>query len=230
MAKTLLLFDIDGTLLRAENATRVAINETFSALFGAQKAIEDISFLGRTDPELFQEAAMGLLGRRLGDKEYDMFVRGYLERLPIQLKQCNFFLMPGVEALLKTLKARADILMGLETGNIEPAAYLKLKRGGINHFFTFGGFGSDSVEREGLIRKGIERARALNHGVIPDENIYVIGDSPHDITAGKNVGVKTIAVGTGIVAQDKMLATAPLYYLKDLNDLPAFLRYIGCEK
>ena len=230
MLKTLLLFDIDGTLLRAENATRVAMNETFKDDFGAKNAIEDISFLGRTDPELFQEAATGLLGRRLGGKEYDTFVKGYLERLPGQLKQCNFFLMPGVELLLKTLKARADILMGLETGNIEPAAYLKLKRGGIDNFFTFGGFGSDSVEREGLVRKGIERARALNHGTIPDENIYVIGDSPHDITAGKNVGAKTIAVGTGFVAQEKILATKPLHYLKDLSDLSAFLRCIGCEK
>jgi phosphoglycolate phosphatase len=224
---TLLLFDIDGTLLRAENATRMAINETFKIDFQAKDAIEDISFLGRTDPELFREAALRLLGRSFKDGEYDAFVRGYLERLPVQLKQCNFYLMPGVAALLPHLAKHKGILMGLETGNIKPAAYLKLKQGGIDGFFSFGGFGSDSFEREGLVRAGVDRGCTLNGGAIPQENIYVIGDSPHDISAGKNLGLNTIAVGTGQVDQEKMRATQPSHYLKDLNDMAAFLRCIG---
>jgi phosphoglycolate phosphatase-like HAD superfamily hydrolase len=151
--------------------------------------------------------------------------------LPAELELCeSFHLMPGVELLLSYLSARTDVILGLETGNIEPAAYLKLKQGKIDHYFSFGGFGSDSEERTELIRIGIERARALNHDNIPEENIFVIGDSPHDISAGNNLGVNTIAVGTGHVEREQFLAVSPTHFLKDLSDLPVFMQCIGCEK
>jgi phosphoglycolate phosphatase-like HAD superfamily hydrolase len=136
--------------------------------------------------------------------------------------------MPGVKELLDTLSECEDVVMGLETGNLEPAAYLKLKRGGIDGYFSFGGFGSDAANRTELVRTAIKRGLAT-HSEIPDEDIYVIGDSPHDITAGKNLGINTIAVGTGLVAREKILATQPTYFLKDLSDVAAFLRYINCE-
>ena len=230
MAKTLLLFDIDGTLLRAEDATRKAMLGAFRDAFGTEQTIEDISFLGRTDPELFQEASVKVLGRRLDNEEYSALTERYLALLPEELARCAFRLMPGVAQLLPLLSAREDIVLGLETGHLELSAELKLTRGGIAHYFSCGGFGSDSEDRTELVRIGSERARALNHNVIPDENIYVIGDSPHDISAGRNLGVNTVAVGTGRVDREKLLAESPSCYLKDLSDIPAFLRCIGCEK
>jgi phosphoglycolate phosphatase len=229
--KTLLLFDIDGTLLWAEGATHKAMTKTFQDIFKIQQSLESISFLGRTDPMLFKDMAVKLLGRPLTDVEYTEVAERYLALLPGELNALvSFNLMPGIESLLSYLSKRSDIVMGLETGNIEPAAYMKLKRGGIDGFFSFGGFGSDSEDRTKIVRVGIERGRSLNHDIIPDENIFVIGDSPHDITAGKNRGIKTIAVGTGLVAKEKILETAPTYYLKDLSEMPAFLRCIGCEE
>ena len=225
--KKLLLFDIDGTLLRAEDATRKAINETFSNLFNTDKSLDDLSFFAWTDLGLFREAAIKLLGRPLDDKEYSSFTKVYAERLQDHLQRCKFYLMPGVAELLPQLFAQEDILLGLETGNIESAAYLKLKKGSIDHYFKFGGFGSDSADRAELIRVGIERACAFNHNVIPEDNIYVIGDAPYDISAGKKVGVNTVAVGTGLCAQATLLAENPDFYLKDLSDISAFMRCIG---
>lgn len=228
--KKLLLFDIDGTLLRAEDATHQAIDRSFHEIFRTEAATKDITFLGRTDPELFQEASIKLRGRRLDEGEYDSLVARYLKLLPGELKQCAFRLMPGVDQLLPHLFRKKDIILGLETGNIELAAYMKLKRGGIDRYFSLGGFGSDNEDRTELVRIGIERARALNDNVIPAKNIYVIGDSPHDISAGRNLGVNTIGVGTGLIAKEKLLAESPDYFLKDLSDIPAFLRCIRGEK
>lgn len=226
--KTLLLFDIDGTLLRADDATRKAMITTFRELFRIEQSINNISFTGRTDPGLFQDVAVKLLGRTLLDGELASVAERYLSHLPAELELCeSFHLMPGVAQLLPLLSAREDIILGLETGNIEPAAYLKLRRGDIDRYFSLGGFGSDSEDRTELVCIGIERARALNHNVIPDENIYVIGDSPHDISAGRNLGVNTLAVGTGLVARDRLLAESPSYYLKDLSDISLFMEYIG---
>jgi phosphoglycolate phosphatase len=227
--KTLLLFDIDGTLLRAEDATRKAITETFQELFGVQASIDILSLIGVTDYGIFKDAGIKLLGRQLLGKEMKAVEIRYLELLPFKLQTVPFYLMPGIKELLVFLAGREGIILGLETGNLEPAAYLKLKRGNINQYFSFGGFGSDSEDRTELVRKGIERARALNHDVISNDHIFVIGDSPHDISAGNNLGVKTIAAGTGLIAKDKLLAEQPSFFLKDLSDIPAFLQCIGCE-
>ena len=230
MKKTLLLFDIDGTLLKADDATRRAINKTFSEIFRIENPEQKVPFIGRTDLGIFKDVALKLLGRPLRSGELRQVADRYVTLLPAELELCeSFHLMPGVELLLSYLSARTDVVLGLETGNIEPAAYLKLKRGGIDSYFSLGGFGSDSEDRTELVRTGIERARALNHGTIPDESIYIIGDSPHDISAGKDLGVSTIAVGTGLVARGKIFATSPSHYLKDLSDMPAFMRCIGCE-
>jgi phosphoglycolate phosphatase-like HAD superfamily hydrolase len=228
LKKTLLLFDIDGTLLKADDATRRAINTTFSEIFGIENPEQNVPFIGRTDLGIFKDVALKLLGRPLRSGELRQVADRYVTLLPAELELCeSFHLMPGVELLLSYLSARTDVILGLETGNIEPAAYLKLKRGGIDRFFSFGGFGSDSEERTELIRIGIERARALNHDNIPEENIFVIGDSPHDISAGKNSGVNTIAVGTGRADKTKLLAECPSCMLPDLSDIPLFMRNIG---
>ena len=204
--KKLLLFDIDGTLLRAEHATRTAINETFTILFNPTELIESLSdspFFAMTDLGLFRDAAIKMIGRPLTDKEYAAFVKIYAERLREQLKTCKFYLMPGIAELLPRLEERENLILGLETGNHEAAANLKLDRA------------------------GIRRARRLDHGPLAEENIYVIGDAPHDIIAGKKAGVNTIAVGTGTVDQTKVLAENPDNYFKDLTDVAAFLRCIG---
>jgi phosphoglycolate phosphatase len=228
--KKLLLFDIDGTLLRAEDATRQAINEAFQNLFQIDGSLKDMSFLAWTDLALFHEAAVKLIGRTLDGGEYAAFTRAYTQYLQGRLQTCKFYLMPGVAALLPRLSAREDVILGLETGNIESAARLKLERGGISHYFPSGGFGSDSSERSELIQKAIERAGEMAGAAIPVKDIYVIGDAPYDISAGKKVGVHTIAVGTGIVEQSKVLAEKPDYYLKDLTDIVAFFRCIGCSE
>ena len=184
--KTLLLFDIDSTLLRADDATRQAINKTFGEIFGLKNPRQNMLFSGRTDLGIFKDVSIQLLGRPLRGEELKRVSARYLELLPDELDRCPFRLMPGVAQLLPLLAAREEIMLGLETGNLEPAAYLKLKRGGLDSYFPLGGFGSDSEDRTELIRTGIARARNFNHGSILDENIYIIGDSPHDISAGKN--------------------------------------------
>jgi phosphoglycolate phosphatase len=226
--KTLLLFDIDGTLLGAEGATRKAIAGTFGDLFGAGQSIDDISFTGRTDPGIFQDVAGKLLRRALTKKELDAVAERYLTLLPDELRRLTSFrLMPGVKELLPLLAAREEIMLGLETGNLEPAAYMKLKRGGIDGYFSLGGFGSDSDDRTGIVRTGIERARRLSHEPIPEENIFLIGDSPNDIAAGRELGINTLAVGTGHVERGALLAESPGCILPDLSDRQYFLLCIG---
>jgi phosphoglycolate phosphatase len=230
LTKTLLLFDIDGTLLRAEGATLKAINRTFRELFGVQQIIEVGSLIGATDYGIFKNTAKKLLGRQLLDNELKAVEKRYLELLPGELAIANFHIKPGIEELLLLLSAKKDIILGVETGNLEAGAFMKLKRGEIDRYFKIGGFGSDSENRVQIIRKAIERASRLNGGAVKPENIFVIGDSPNDIKAGKEAGAVTIGVGTGLLSKEEVLAAEPSFYFDDLSDIPAFLRCIGHEK
>jgi phosphoglycolate phosphatase len=223
MIKILLLFDIDGTLLQVDDATRQAINKTFAEIFNLNDPRQNVAFQGRTDLAIFRDVALALLGRPITDREMRQVVARYLELLPGELERCPFRVMPGITELLFVLAARKDIILGLE-----PAAYLKLERAGIDSHFPVGGFGSDSEDRTELIRVAIARARSLDHHTIPDRNIFVIGDSPHDIAAGRKAGVNTIAVGTGSIPADKLLAESPMCLLPDLSDVTFFLSCVGC--
>lgn len=226
--KTLLLFDIDGTLLRAEDATRRAISSAFRDLFGAARPFDKISFAGRTDPGIFRDVALALLGRAFSPGEMDSVEARYLELLPGELDAlASYRLMPGVKEVLPLLAVREDIVLGLETGNLEKAAYMKLKPGGIDGYFSVGGFGSDSDDRTELVRIAIERARRLSDEPVPDETIFLIGDSPYDIAAGRELGINTLAVCTGHDGPEALLAESPSCLLPDLSDTGYFLRCIG---
>ena len=134
--------------------------------------------------------------------------------------------MPGVAAFLERGSKETNLLIGLATGNLEPAAWLKLKRGGIQQYFQFGGFGSDSHDRTELTRIAVKRGREIASGTIPCEHIYVIGDTPYDIRAAKALGLKTIAVATGIHKRAELLAHAPTRCLSNLTDESGILHYI----
>jgi phosphoglycolate phosphatase len=228
--KKLLLFDIDGTLLKADDATRQAINKTFGEIFGIKNPQQNVPFAGRTELGIFKDVALTLVGRPLSGEELKKVVERYLKLLPDELARCPFRLMPGVAQLLPLLAARKEIILGLETGNLEPAAYLKLKRGGLDSYFSLGGFGSDSEDRTELVRQGIARARNLNHGSIPNKNIFLIGDSPHDVAAGRNAGINTIAVCTGNAGKNVLLAESPSCLFSDLTDTSLFLQCIGVDE
>lgn len=226
--KTLLLFDIDSTLLRADDATREAMSGAFWDIFGIKDATAGVSFSGRTDPEILQESSLSALGRLLQDEEFQRLIGRYESLLPGELERSDSFqLMPGVKRLLTWLSARQDVVLGIETGNLEAGARIKLERGGIERFFSVGGFGSDSTNRTEIVRFAIKRAQKLHHDIIPRENIYVIGDAPQDIIAGRNLRINTIAVCTGHTEADTLLAESPSCMLADLSDIQAFAEYVG---
>jgi phosphoglycolate phosphatase len=228
--KKLLLFDIDGTLLRAEGATYNAIIQAYQELFNVPNAIDIHDLIGTTDYGIFKNAANKLLGRDLTVEEMKAVVKRYLEILSGMLSDAKFHVMPGVNELLPKLAVDKDILLGLETGNLEQSAYMKLKRGNLDSYFKFGGFGSDSENRAELIRIAIERGKKIAKTSFKPGCIFVIGDAPNDIKSGKEAGALTIAVATGILPWEEVLAAGPDFSLKDLSDADAFLKIIGCSR
>ena len=157
-----------------------------------------------------------------------MLLEHYLTYFQEEIRKTpHFRLMPGVTELLGILSKRNDFLIGLATGNLEEAAWLKLGRGGIRKFFSFGGFGSDSSDRSEITRIAAERGEKIFGRKVDSHDVYVIGDTYHDVRAARKLGFKTIAVTTGSMkGADFRGEDKPTYLLADLSDTDLFLNLI----
>ena len=191
------LFDIDGTLLRAGGAGRLAVELAIGELLGegSTVSLERVEFAGRTDPWIVAEA-LSTHGIEPEERLVADVLERYMEHLPTQLARAHAFeVLPGVFSLLQALAGRAQLALGLGTGNTKRAAYAKLARGGLDSFFLFGGFGCDHADRSEVLRVGLERGREMIGD--SDARAIVIGDTPRDVDAARSIRAECIAVTTG---------------------------------
>lgn len=218
MRFTIALFDIDGTLLRAGGAGRRALDLALAEVIGGRDDVSfaSVEFAGRTDPWIVAEG-LAKHGVAVHDAVIGEVLRRYLGHLPRELELAPAFeVLPGAPELLSALVERDDLALGLGTGNTEPAAYAKLARGGLDSFFSFGGFGSDHAERAELLRVGFRRG--LRH--VSEEGAaraVVIGDTPHDVHAAHAIGAECIAVSTGGYDAAELEAAGARLVVSDLR-------------
>ncbi len=218
LVRRLLLFDIDGTLVRggpAKHAFVDAMRETY----GTPGDFERVSFAGKTDPQIARELLVGAgLEHERIDRGLAELWRRYLGHLEDRLAHDPVDVLPGVRALLEALEAFEDVGIGLLTGNIADGARLKLASGGLWGHFRFGSYGSDHEEREELPAIAVERARALWGDVVAAESAVVIGDTPRDVACGRAGGTRTVAVATGHYDVSELRTAGPDHLLEDLGD------------
>lgn len=203
----LMLFDIDGTLLRKAadahaEALRRALHDVYGVgdRSGSSSALPVVAAAGRTDIEIAREILLlsGRSAHRIDEgltALREACVRHYSLCAPADLSHC---VIEGMHELLRWLSASGSVKLALLTGNLEPIARAKLARAGLGHYFRAGqgAFGSDSEDRTEL--PAIARAHAGEAGVpYPRRDTLVIGDTPRDIACARADGVRCLAVTTG---------------------------------
>jgi phosphoglycolate phosphatase len=217
---TLLLFDIDGTLVLTGRAGLRAMVRTFEAEFGVPDAFRDVAMGGRTDSWLLSQA-LATWGIDDTPEHHARFRAGYLPRLAEEIVHPGTGtkgVMPGVRALLDALGEHSHLHLALLTGNYRDAAAIKLGHFQLWDYFRFGVFSDDSADRNALVPIARDRARA--HGV-PDRacaRVVVIGDTPHDITCAAVAGARSVAVATGGHSRDDLARAGADIALDDLSD------------
>jgi phosphoglycolate phosphatase-like HAD superfamily hydrolase len=199
MAETprILLFDIDGTLVTTGGAGAVAWRQAFEELHGIPADIGEFTDAGMTDPDVGAKTFEAVLHRKPTPHEMAQLLQRRLEHLPEAVAQSTKYrVLPGVPERLRQL-SRDGHLLGLITGNGDGAAFIKLARGDLMRWFTFGAYASAGVDRPGIVRRAVERAEAAVGQDLPNDRIYVIGDTPLDVDAAHAVGCTAIGVATG---------------------------------
>jgi phosphoglycolate phosphatase-like HAD superfamily hydrolase len=217
-----LLFDIDGTLTRSAGAGARALASALGARMRAAEELRKMRLDGMTDRAI----ARALLtverhGGPLAEEDIDAVLAQYLAALERECKTGAYGAIPGVPELIDRLSRRADVLLGLCTGNLQRGAELKLLCAGLWQRFRFGGFGSDAEPRPDIVRTAWKRAQALGA-----TEALVIGDTPRDILAAHEAGLAACGVATGRWSTHDLAVHGPEALLADYSDLESVERVL----
>ena len=226
MEKKLLLFDIDGTLIASGGAGEHALRLGIKDRFGLDEDFRGIEIAGRTDSGIARQFfAKHSLPDTPGNTA--AFFESYLDHLVRLLPQKEGRLLPGILPLLDTLKARPDMVLALLTGNLARGAKLKLTHYGVWDYFEFGAYADDHHDRNQLGHFARTRAQQRHGTEFPPERIYVLGDTPHDITCARAIGAVAVAIATGQYSHAQLAEHAPDFLFDDLSDVTAVLAALG---
>jgi phosphoglycolate phosphatase len=227
----IVLLDIDGTLLLTGGAGQTAFAQTLAADFGIGEIISSVMFAGRSDRaiamELFRE-----YGVEPTAENWHRFCAGYLSRLGAALAAHKGVVLPGAKELVTTLAERDDVALGLLTGNVREGAKRKLAFYELWHWFAFGGYGDNHLHRNDIAAAALAAARqhinghangVARNGKRFEGEIIVIGDTPHDITCGRSIGARCVAVPTGHAKADELRQHKPDLLVDSLEDIGSIL-------
>jgi phosphoglycolate phosphatase-like HAD superfamily hydrolase len=220
---TVLLFDLDGTLLSTGGAGRRALERAFSALYGAADACAHFRLDGMTDRAIVR-TALERLGVPPVPQAIDDLLATYVALLTDEVARVpadRYRILPGVSLALDMAES-LGAASGLGTGNIREGARLKLERVDLFRRFPFGGFGCDAEDRAALLRSGAERGASLLGEQLDDCRVMVIGDTPKDVAAAHAMGAECLGVATGSYSVDQLFGSGAEHVLSDLGDTRAF--------
>lgn len=213
-----MLFDIDGTLVSTGGAGAEAWKRAFDELYGIPADIGEFTDAGMTDPDVGEKTFEAVIDRKPTARELAKLLQRRLEHLPEAVAESEGYrVLPGVPERLRQL-SRDGHLLGLITGNGDGAAHVKLARGDLNRWFTFGAYATAGVDRAGIVRRAVERGEAMLGRDVPNTDIYVVGDTPLDISAAHAVDCTAIAVATGHYDVDALRGAGADHVLKTLEE------------
>jgi phosphoglycolate phosphatase len=215
----LVLFDIDGTLIRrAGPHHREALVDAIRRTVHLDTTTEGVPVAGMLDRQILTTMMLhaGMTRAAIHRAMPEIVARAqsiYVRRVPdISRKVC-----PGVRSLLRRLTARGAVV-GLVTGNLSRIGWRKMERAGLRKYFRFGAFAEEAQDRAGLVRIAIRRARR-ERWIGRESSITLIGDHPNDVLAAQANGIRAVAVGTGVVGLDELQSHSPYACVPDLRSL-----------
>ena len=212
----IVLWDIDGTLIRSGGAGKAAMESALRDA-GVEPIDHKVPFSGRTDPAIARDLLLAH-GLEATPERVARQQQVYLGLLETMLPKIGGVVLPGVAEWLDRLDA-AGAAQGLLTGNMRRGAEIKLRYFGLWERFAFGGFADEVWTRDEVAARARSSAWDVLGEAGRERDIWVVGDTPHDITCAKHIGAKSLGVGTGWHSLDELRAAGADRVVADLTML-----------
>ncbi|MDE1170143.1 MAG: haloacid dehalogenase-like hydrolase [Verrucomicrobium sp.] len=221
----LILWDIDGTLLDTGRAGQSAFYRAWKEITGIDSPPGVVDFRGRTDTFIARQLHAHF-NVPWSEESVRVLHERYLENLAAELPRATGTLHPGILEILEAVRLRSDLAQGLLTGNLQRGARLKLEHYKVWHYFEFGAFADDSAVRNELGPFALSRARDRHGRDFKPEEVFIVGDTPHDVACAQAIGARSIGVGTGHFPAAELAACGATAVLDDLSDPAAFFAVV----
>ncbi|WP_291170152.1 HAD family hydrolase [Gimesia sp.] len=217
------LFDIDGTLIDSGGAGQRSILHMLEEEFQVSAPVEGIPTAGRTDHSIMVDL-FEYFNIANTSENRQRFEQGYLNLLADKLKEHQGRVLPGIREILDSLSRQANVDLGLLTGNFEQGAKQKLAHYELDHYFDFGAYGDHHVDRDDVAHEALRQIRERHATEILEQtSVWVLGDTPNDITCGRAIGANVIAVATGVYSLEELRNCEPDYLFEHFKDVQPVL-------
>ncbi len=229
MTNKLLLFDIDGTLLLSRGIPRTAFLKVLKNHFPHISDKTSVKFSGMTDPQIIKQLLQANGDHtHVSNQLLQQLFREFAVELSANLNSKNPpDVLPGVIKLLDILQTIPNCYLGLVTGNIMAGARIKLMAAGLYNYFPLGAFGSDHENRNLLPPIAVKRAQQYYDILFDINDIWIIGDSIHDVRCAKANNLRSIALTTGFTPESSLSNEKPEFLLQNLKNVQQILSIIG---
>jgi len=217
----LVLFDIDGTLVRTGGAGVKAFARAFATEFSMANGFERLKFAGRTDYSLVREF-FGFNQIAPTPGNFERFFKRYVFWLDHILRESETEVCPGVWEFIRELQALPQApVLGLLTGNIRLGAEIKLRHFNLWNVFETGAFGDDHEDRDQIAAVAQQRGSRILETQLRGDQVLVIGDTPHDIRCARAIGAKALGVATGGSKLEDLKLHQPDWAIPDMRAISA---------
>ncbi len=224
----LILFDIDGTLLRTDGTgVRAFVDGLVATHAPTAWSLDGISLAGQLDSRILKSVCVAH-GVEHDSSFESRFRTHYRTALCAALERTAARPMPGMQDLVAALRGRPDVSIGLLTGNYSDTGRIKVSSAGFNpDDFVVNAFAEDGAIRRDLTPAARERDTARRGRALRPDEVVVIGDTPDDVDCARHHGCRSLAVATGIFTQAQLAAAGASRSVTDCSDVGGILDWIG---
>ncbi|MBG0810928.1 HAD family hydrolase [Methylosinus sp. H3A] len=219
--RTLVVFDIDGTLIQSMaldgECYGAALFEHFDA---TDISLDWTTYEHASDPGVVTELYARRIGRAPTAQELRDFQHRFVSRLEAAMSDREPLQeTPGASRLLSALAADARFEVVIATGAWREPISMKLAAAGVD----IGGFpfacGDDAIERARIFSLAVERAAGSF------ERIVLVGDGVWDIVTARALGFSFLGVGSGAEAE-RLREEGAEHVVEDFSRLDAVVELL----
>ncbi len=226
-----MLWDIDGTLVRAGKVASEIFATAVEHVLRRHPGEHGVVMGGKTDPQIALEILAGMgLDAAAGEHHLPLVVERLERELAgaVELIRARGRVLAGVKEVLATLSEDASTAQSVLTGNTVVNAATKLAALGLDHWLDLeiGAYGSDDRDRRALVPVALGRVASVRGWSLAPEDVWVVGDTANDLACARAGGARCILVGTGRTPLETLAGLGADAVLDDLSDVDAVVKLL----